>query len=93
VALNRRPLLMETGPYGGGGGGRSAGGFATPISARRFNTWPFVPNAKLLMQKAQEADRRRQRLRELALGWFTHGPTQGSTAATPGSGQAPGSIF
>ena len=75
--LARRPLLMEFGPLGpsGSGGNRSTTGFAVPIGARRFNTWPFVPNAKLLQQKEQEAVRRRNRLRELALGWFMHGPT------------------
>ena len=94
MALERTNLIMEIGPYGGGGGGRSSGGFATPVSARRFNTWPFVPNAKLLMQKEQEMVRRRNRLRELALGWFMHG--QGNapgTANGPAAGAAPGSIF
>jgi hypothetical protein len=92
VDLERTNLIMETGAYGGGGGGRSAGGFATPVSARRFNTWPFVPNAQLLMQKEQEAVRRRNRLRELALGWFMHGPNGGTNGNTA-SGAAPGKIF
>lgn len=90
--LSRRSLLVETGSYGGGGGGRSAGGFATPVSTRRFNTWPFIPNAQLLLQKEQEANRRRNRLRELALGWFTYGPTNGD-AATSATGSAPGTVF
>jgi len=94
VALERTNLIMEIGPYGGGGGGRSAGGFATPVSSRRFNTWPFVPNAKLLMQKEQEMVRRRNRLRELALGWFMSGGDVGATTSNgPTSGAAPGSIF
>lgn len=94
MTLERTNLIMETGSYGGGGAGRSAGGFATPVSGRRFNTWPFVPNAELLMQKDREAQRRRERLRELALGWFMHGGmgTAGSTNGAS-SGNAPGSIF
>ncbi len=92
--LARRNLITEIGPYGGGGGGRSAGGFATPVSTRRFNTWPFIPNAKLLQQKEQEAVRRRNRLRELALGWFTNGPgEETSNPGAPGRGAAPGNIF
>lgn len=90
--MARRTLIMELGPYGGGGGGRSAGGFATPVSTQRFNTWPFVPNDKLLLQKEQEAMRRRDRLRELALGWFIHGPN-GGTNDNMSSGAAPGKIF
>lgn len=97
MALERTNLIMEFGPggsYGGMGGGRSAGGFATPISTRRFNTWPFVPDAKILMQKEKERVRRRNRLRELALGWYVFGPTQGATSsASLGRGAAPGSIF
>jgi hypothetical protein len=93
VDLTRTNLIMETGPYGGSGsGGASSGSFSTPVSTRRFNTWPFVPNAKLLMQKEQEAIRRRNRLRELALGWFVHGPN-GGTNGNVSSGAAPGKIF
>lgn len=90
--LSRTNLLMELGSYGGGaggGGGNGSGSLSTPVSTRRFNTWPFVPNAKLLMQKDQEARRRRERLRELALGWFMNG---GDTNGVS-SGSAPGSIF
>jgi len=94
VRLERTNLIMEFGPYGGAKGGRSGGGFASPVSTRRFNTWPFVPNAKLLMQKEQEAVRRRNRLRELALGWFMHGGAIGVGAVNgPAAGAAPGSIF
>ena len=94
MAMTRTNLIMEIGSYGGGGAGRSAGGFATPVSARRFNTWPFVPNAKLLMQKEEEAKRRRARLRELALGWYTNGGSAGAGAMNgPGAGAAPGSVF
>lgn len=94
MALHRSNLITELGPYGGGGGGRSAGGFASPISSRRFNTWPFVPNAGLLLQKEEEAERRRNRLRQLALGWFmSGGGVAPGSANGPASGAAPGSIF
>lgn len=95
MRLSRTNLILETGSYGGSGGGHSAGGFATPISTRRFNTWPFVPNAKMLMQKEKEAGRRRARMRELALGWYTFGPTQDSSSAasSASAGAAPGNIF
>jgi hypothetical protein len=96
MRLKRTNLIMEFGPYGpsGSGGNKSTTGFAVPMGARRFNTWPFVPNAKLLMQKEQEAVRRRNRLRELALGWYVFGPTQYSTSSTSTNrGAAPGSIF
>ena len=95
MKLKRTNLIMEFGPYGGAGGGRSAGGFATPISARRFNTWPFTPDAKILMQKEKERLRRRDRLRELALGWYILGPVRGATsnASSTPTGNAPGKIF
>ena len=93
MALERRPLLMEFGGFGTGVGGRSAGGFASPVSSRRFNTWPFIPNAKIMAQKEQERQRRRNRLRELAVGWYTFGPAQSSGASTAASGAAPGKIF
>lgn len=94
MSFKRTHLLTELGATGSGGNGRSAGGFATPVSSRRFNTWPFVPNAKLLLKKEEEAQRRRERLRELALGWFMHGGmgTAGQSNGA-GSGAAPGSIF
>ena len=90
--LSRTNLIMEFGPLGPTG--RGTGGVATPVSTKRFNTWPFVPNAKLMMQKQQEAQRRRERLRELALGWFMHGgmATAGSSNGAS-SGAAPGSVF
>jgi hypothetical protein len=97
MGLKRTNLIMEFGPggsYGGQGGGRSAGGFATPVSSRRFNTWPFVPNAKMMMQKEHERQRRRERLRELALGWYMNGGMGAAGAANGVSnGAAPGSIF
>lgn len=88
---------MEFGPggsYGGMGGGRSAGGFATPVTTRRFNTWPFIPNAAMLIQKEKERQRRRERLRELALGWYMNG-AMGVAGSANGAaaGAAPGSIF
>ena len=94
MALTRTNLIMETGSYGGQSGGRGAGGFASPVSTKRFNTWPFVPNAKLLMQKEKEMERRRNRLRELALGWFMHGGAAAPGSSNgPSAGAAPGSIF
>jgi len=94
VKLSRRPLLLEFGPYGpsGQGGNRSTSGFSAPISSRRFNTWPFIPNAKLMMQKEKERQRRRDRLRELAMGWFTFGPKQDSGTVSSTSKTPPGSI-
>ena len=93
MRLKRTNLIMEYGPYGPGSAGNGTTGFAAPVGARRFNTWPFVPDAGILMQKEKERQRRRERLRELALGWYVFGPTQNTTGSNRSGGAAPGSIF
>ena len=92
--LARTNLIMEISPYNGGGSATNTpGGMAAPVGTGKFNSWPFIPNAQLMMQKQLEAQRRRDRLRELAIGWFMNGVmTMGNTNGAT-TGAAPGSIF
>ena len=84
----------------GSRGSRKATGVSSPAASKEFSTWPFVPNAKLMMQKDKEQQRRRERLRALALGWFMTDGNGGDTGDVGGgstngasSGAASGSIF
>jgi hypothetical protein len=109
VDLRRTNLIMEFGPYGpsGAGGNSSVTGFAAPVGARNFTTWPFMPNTEIMRQKDAEANRRRDRLRQLALGWYylnaggSAGQSGGGSAGAPtggdsngaAAGAGPGKIF
>lgn len=89
--LRRTNLIMEFGSYGPtGSGGNGSAGLSAPIGVRNFATYPFMPNMELLKQKDAEANRRRERLRQLALGWFfTSGsPDGGRPSGAPGDSNA-----
>lgn len=96
MELRRTNLIMEFGPYGS-----TTSGMAAPIGVRNFGSYPFMPNMELLKQKDAEANRRRERLRQLALGWFFTGANTGvasggSTNASVAGGTAgagPGRLF
>lgn len=87
---------MEFGPLGA-----TAAGMSAPVGVRNFGSYPFMPNMELLKQKDAEANRRRERLRQLALGWFFTGPNAGlagggsSNASLAGgsAGGGPGRLF
>jgi hypothetical protein len=82
VKLQRTNLIMEFG-VGGMGGSMSA-----PVGVRNFATFPFMPNMEILKQKDAEAQRRRDRLRELSLGWFFTQGGAGGNAGSPGASNA-----
>jgi hypothetical protein len=70
MKLTRRRLLAEFGPYGPSLRGTT--GFQTPLSA---TTYPYNLNPCLEKQRAEAAERRRVRLKELALDWTVKCPS------------------
>lgn len=67
MQISRTPLLMEFGPYGPSLRGTT--GFNLPLSMGRFSTFPYNMDPCVERERMIAAERRRQRLQELAREW------------------------
>ena len=72
--LSRQQLLIEFGPYAGGGtsGSQPRGitGMIPNVSSARFSSFPYGLNPKKELDRQKANIRRRDRMRELIREWL-----------------------